>query len=308
MYLAQSLTPFVIGLVLYGFTGFVIAPLSSYIAGARAQMPVTRALTTAYAFFNVGGVLGPLFAWSLGDRVTLRGAYGLACVIFTLSTVTVTLTGDQPIEPSNGDRRAAGLLRNRRFATFLLISAVFLFGGYLSWPLTPNYLQSLRDIPARTIWLFGALNSLGMVTISFTLGHLSAKRGIFIIQTLVIASILFFWRGPGMVWYGLAYLLAGGYRTLRSFISAQVESLVQPANLGLAFGAVETTIGLVMVAAPPLAGWLYQRTPESPYTVSLGVLLLALPLTALISPGRARLPRWIRTSFNHKHRRKEAGG
>ena len=59
MALANSLPFFVIGLILYGMTGFVLAPMNSYIASIRGNLSVGRALTLVSGLYSLGAVLGP---------------------------------------------------------------------------------------------------------------------------------------------------------------------------------------------------------------------------------------------------------
>jgi MFS family permease len=300
MFLADSLTPFVISLVIYGFTGFVISPLSSYITAARGDWSVQRALTTAYAAFNVGGVIGPLLAFSIADHLTLRATYGLATAIFTISTATLFLLRPQPVQPDAGTGRGGALLRNTHFLRFLTIAGVILIGGYLSWPLTPNFLQAERGVPVRAIWLFGALNSMGMTLVSLWLGRLATRQSLVILQIVAATSILFFWQTTSTLWFALAYFLAGGFRTFRSLISAHVETLVRPSNLGLAYGAVETMIGVVALAAPPAAGLLYEQMPALPFIVSLGVLVSILPFSIRMLPRTRVGPVLARSSYERE--------
>lgn len=299
MFLAESLTPFVVGLVIYGFTGFVISPLSSYITAARGDWPVQRALTTAYAAFNVGGVIGPLLAFTVADHLTLRSTYGLAAAMFTVSTATLFLLSHQPVEPDGGVGIGGALLKNAHFLRFLTIAGVILIGGYLSWPLTPNFLQAQRGVSVRAIWLFGSFNSMGMTLVSLWLGRLETKRSIVLLQIVVAASIVLFWRTSSPPWFALAYFLAGGFRAIRSLISAHVETLVRRSNMGLAYGAVETTIGVVMLAAPPAAGLLYDRLPELPFIVSLVVLVAILPVSLRLIPRTEARPTLVAGSYEH---------
>ena len=59
MALANSLELFVVGLLLYGLTAFVAAPMSSYVADMRGRASVGRAFTLNQALYNVGAVADP---------------------------------------------------------------------------------------------------------------------------------------------------------------------------------------------------------------------------------------------------------
>jgi len=79
----------------------------------------------------------------------------------------------------------------------------------------------------------------------------------------------------------LAYFLLGGYKAIRSLLIAQVEKLVQPANLGLAYGVIETVTGLTLMIAPPIAGALYTNNPDSVFTFTLILLIPSIIFTLL---------------------------
>lgn len=62
MALAGSLPLFVTGLLTYGLTSFVVAPMNSYITSVRGGWSVERALTIVSSMFHLGAVAGPLSA------------------------------------------------------------------------------------------------------------------------------------------------------------------------------------------------------------------------------------------------------
>ena len=79
-----------------------------------------------------------------------------------------------------------------------------------------------------------------------------------------------------MVWYGLAFLFVGGYRTARSLAIAQVQSLVHPANMGLAYGLSETITSSANIIVPFIAGFLYNQNPNIIFPISLILIAIAL--------------------------------
>ncbi len=287
MFLAPSLPLFVAGLMLYNFTGFVMAPLNSYITSARGRWSVARALTTTSALFNLGGVVGAPLGGLLGGRLGLRQVYGVTALIFLLSTLMITRVQHYSGNgvPARGSARA--LLRTPRFLGFVGVIFFTLFALYVNWPLTPNYLEQVHDVPLGMIGVFGSLNSLGMVVLNLTLGRLAPRLGFVLAQVLVAGSALFLWRGTGALWFGMGYFLAGGYRAARNIAVSMVEGMVEPSRLGLAYGVLETASSLVMVLAPPVAGLLFRVDPPLPYPVSLLLIGLALLFTLRLQVGRA---------------------
>jgi MFS family permease len=284
MYMATSLSVFTVGIVLYSLTGFVISPLDSYITNARSQWSVARALTTIGAMYSLGAVFGPPIGGWVADRFELRSVFGLAFITLIVSTSTILFAGPQPVE----EREAGGSFRDAfagaGMARFLPLVFVSIFAMYLSWPLTPNFLQNERGMSVTQIGLFGAFNGAGLVLLNLGLGRLNARRGFVIAQIAVAASVVFIWLGGGAPWFAAGYLLAGAYRTAQSLLLAQAEGLVRRADLGLVYGAIETVSGSVIVLAAPIAGLLYGLQPALPFPVGLLLIVISLMLTPWLAP------------------------
>jgi len=94
---ARNLSGFVVGMLMYGLTSAVLAPMNSYISHARGDWPVGRAVTFASAAFSIGAILGPLVGGALGERFGLREVYWLAAVLFLVSTVVILFIREQPV-------------------------------------------------------------------------------------------------------------------------------------------------------------------------------------------------------------------
>ena len=284
MYLANNLPLFVAGMVMYHLTAFVISPLNSYITAARGKWTVARALTTTNAMFSVGTIVGASLGGTVGELLGLRSIFGLATIPFAISTVIALIIKHQPIEVPQKARRYQAVLSNTTLARFLALASIVLFGMYLSWPLTPNYLQNVRHVTVREIGTLGSINALGLVLLNLSIGRMIASRGYVISQLVVGASTLLLWLGTGIPFFALGYFLAGGFRIARSLTVAQAEGLVSRANLGLVYGITETMMGLVAIIAPPVAGLLYRVSPTLPYPVSLGIIGVSLFLTTRFLP------------------------
>ena len=289
---AHSLGVFVAGLLIYGLTSFVMAPMNSYITAARGKMSVGRALTLVSAMYNLGAIFGPALGGVIGDRYGLRTVYPIATSITVVSTVMIFFIHRQPAHSQAGSISRLSLVKNPRFTGLLALVLVIMFALYLPQPLTPNFLQNQRQLSLSAIGQLGSIANLGNAILMLSLGHLDTLLAIGLGQAAVGIFSLLIWRGSGMLWYGLGYFCIGGYRLCRSMISAQVRPIVHPAQLGLAYGLVETVNSLTMILAPILAGFIYQRNPGSIYAVSLGLIGLSFLATLVFlnrRQARARL-------------------
>jgi DHA1 family multidrug resistance protein-like MFS transporter len=284
MFLAGSLPLFAVGLVIYSLTYFVMSPLSSYITEARGAWPVARALTTTGAFFNLGVAVGPILGGVIAERIGLREVYGVAAGLFVPSTALILLIQSQPTVPHDGGSRYRNLLAHREFLGFLALAFLVMFGLYLSWPLTPNFLHSVRAVSLGQIGILGTFNALGGVALNLALGRLSPRRGYLIGQFVTGASVMLLWRTTGMPWFALGYFLAGSLRPTRSMVTAQVETLVSRAEIGTAYGIAESAQSVALFLAPILAGALFEVDPALPFPVSLAVIVVMLGLTFRLAP------------------------
>ncbi len=290
MAFARQLPLFTFALILYSLTTFVVAPLNSYVTAARGKWTVERALTLVSATFSAGMVLGPLLGGWLGDHFGLRSLYISAGFFFILSTSLIYALPPQPLHASAQSFSAASILQNKRYWNFLALIALVIFTLHLPQPLAPNFLQDERGLSLSQIGLLGSLGSIGNVIFNLGLGQFGAFTGLVFSQIAVALYALLLWQGTGIPLYGIAYLLLGGYRSARSLAAAHVNSLIHDAQMGLAYGITETASALPFIIAPPIAGYLYAASPETPFTLSLFLIPLGILLTLIFFPRRKKEP------------------
>ena len=288
MALANSLLLFTIGLVLYSLTTFVIAPLNSYVTAARGKWSVARVLTLISAVFSLGMVLGPLLGGWLGDNYGLHSLYLASVIIFVFSTAFIFALPPQPIHDFAADFSSKELLKNKEYLAFLALLFVVIFALYLPQPLTQNFLQDERGLSLSQIGLLGSLGALGNVILNLLFGQMKTRTGFLLGQLATALFTLFIWRGSGMIYFSIGYFLLGGYRAARSLAAAHVNSLIDDAQMGLAYGLTETVSAFPLILAPPLAGYLYAANPASPLTLGLFLIFVGIILTLIFFPHPKR--------------------
>ncbi len=277
---ARSLVVFSIGIILYSVTVFVIAPLNSYITSARGKLSVEQVLTTNNAAFYLGGIAGPLIGGSLAQSMGIRSIYFFAFGCFVISSVIILFIKPQQTEVKLKNP-AGDLLKNKRFLYYLPVILMVYFALFFPQPLAPNFLKNQRLVSLQTIGTLGAITNLGNVLINLLFGLLPPQIGLILGQLFVAIFAALIWKFTQMPILVLAYFLLGGYRATRSLLIAQVEKLVQPGNLGLAYGVVETITGIALIAAPPIAGAIYTNNPDSVFGVTLILIIPAIIITLL---------------------------
>ncbi len=279
MALASSLGVFLVGLMLYGLTSSVVAPLNTYVQAARGDWSVGRAVSFVSAAHHVGGIFGPIIGGIVAENYHLRAVYFAAGVLFAISTLIVLFIRKQSIESLVKVEGDAHLMQNQRFMSMLGVIALVMVAVTLPQPLTANFLQNQRGLSLAHIGQLGALGALGSVLMMLGLGHLPASQAMLIGQGGLVLFAGLIWGGGSFLWYGLGYLFLGGYRLCRAMAVTLVQPLVREYEVGLAFGVVESAALLAFVIAPMLAGFLYDWQPASVYPISLLVLALAFLLS-----------------------------
>jgi MFS family permease len=277
MAMAGSLGAFVAGMLIYGLTSFVSAPLNSYIAAARGKMRVGRALTVVQSFYNFGAVLGPTAGGLIAEKISLAAIYQAAFVFFVISTAVILLIRKQVNTPAPHEiAPAAPILHNKRFLIFLPFVLLTTFSTYLPQPFTPNFLQNQRHLTLGEIGGLGSFSSFGTAILALSLGSLNPIAGLIAGQALVAMYAVLIWQGTNLGWYGIGFFCIGGFRLARSLILAFTRTLIDTRLTGIAFGFVEMVNGLAVFAAPRLAGYLYNQEPASVYLVALIAIALSL--------------------------------
>lgn len=284
MALAKSLPVFIVGLILYGLTGSVMAPMNSYITTVRGNLSIGRALTFTSGLYNVGAILGPVSGGFIANNLGLRTVYILAAIIFVISTVIVLFIEKNP-QPHHADEvsvNGTGLLKNTRFLIFLGIAMVSIFTLYFPQPFTPSYLQNQHHLPLSSIGLYGAIGSLGNAVAMLALGNLNAVTSFIIGQAWLLVFSVIYLKADLPLWFGIGYFFIGGYRLCRSMVLAIARSLIHPRQTGLAYGMVETVNSVAVIIAPILAGIIYKQNPYLIYRISILLVSAVMAINVLI--------------------------
>jgi predicted MFS family arabinose efflux permease len=280
---AQSLPLFIAGMLLYGFTAFVAAPLNTYVTAARGPWSIGRALTLISATFNLGIFIGPLLGGYLGDQYGLRTVYFVAASIFIFSTTLIFFLSAQPISPPDPADPPASLLKNPAYLGYLAFGFFIMLALYLPQPFSPKFLQEIRGLSLAQIGLLGSIGGLGNTTLNYLLGHIKNPRYGFILGQATVALFAFIlWQFSALPLLMIAYFIFGGSRAARTLYIAQIRPLVHPSQLGLAYGIAETIGSLVIATAPVMVGFLYNWQPISIYPVSLAAVTIGMLLTLVL--------------------------
>ncbi|MCE7950807.1 MAG: MFS transporter [Xanthomonadales bacterium PRO7] len=248
------------------------------------------------AMDNFGAVIGPLVAAAmLAAGMSLRHVFLWAIVPGVVVIVLALFLKDVPREPAQKPVAFTWTLREfpPAFRRYLIVLALFTLGNSSNMFL----LLRARDLglPQAQVPILWALTSLVAALLSTPLSSLSDRLG----RTRLIVS--------GWIVYAIFYLILGmqtdntwalwpmfaGYGVFLAATEgaekAMVADLVPRESSGTAFGWYNLVVGLFLLPASVVFGWLWQL--ESPlFAFGFGsgcALVAALLLKFWVEPARA---------------------
>jgi predicted MFS family arabinose efflux permease len=287
MAVAEALPLYLVGLFCYGLTAFVSSPLSSYVTAARGEWPISTVLSLTTATFGLGMVLGPVTGGWIGDQYGMRTSFWIASAVFVLSTVFLFFVERQPIDHHDPEAPPPHLLRNRRFLGFMIVLGFAVFAMYLAQPLTPNFLESVRELSLSETGLIFTMGALGNSLLAITFSRSNPRSGFLFAQSLVILFALLIWKGSSLPVFALGYFLLGGFRAARPLAMAQARELVHDSQMGISYGIMDTINAVIFILTPPLAGFLFEQDPTIVYPLAIGLIVASIIISYLFSPRKA---------------------
>jgi predicted MFS family arabinose efflux permease len=287
MFAARDLRVFVPALIAFTFTGFVIAPINAYVSAARGEQSVQRAITMVSAGFWAGTIFSPALGGLIARLWSLRMVFGVATLAFVISSIAVLFVTPQPRDaPAQGRRRYAGLFANRRFLGFLALMFVAMLAMQVGLPFMPNFVVEARGFDVGLVGLLGSANSLGTVILQLTIGQRLPRRGFMVAQACLALSLVLMLLTTTQGWLFVVYFLRAGWYVAHSLSAAQVGRVVAGAEIGLAYGIIETVSAIATIGGSLAAGLLYARSASLPLVVSVVMIAASIPLVWRFAPRR----------------------
>jgi MFS family permease len=287
MAVARTQQVFVVGMLIYGFTSFIVAPLNSYITSIRGSWSVQRAVTFSSAALQVGAIAGPMLGGWIAQTGGLSVVFRYSTGLFLASTLVIFLARRPVVQDQQETAiHISSPLTNPRFFGLLVIVFFTIFALNLPTQLTSIYLQEVHHLSLQQIGTTGTIAGIGTAVIMFSLGGLRAPTGMLVGQLLIAGFSFVMWRGQSAMAFFTGYLFIGGTRLYRSMTLAFARPLVKVGDIGLAYGLVETGNALAIILAPLASGFLYNYQPEVVYTISLVALALTITINGLLLPKK----------------------
>jgi predicted MFS family arabinose efflux permease len=125
----------------------------------------------------------------------MRMSFFAAAVMFLLSNGFIFFIERQPIDHHDPEAPPPKLMSNQRFVILMGVLAFAIFSMYLSQPLTPNFLASVRGLSLSETGIIFTAGALGNSLMSILFSRVPPHRGFLIAQAMVILFALLIWKG-----------------------------------------------------------------------------------------------------------------
>jgi MFS family permease len=259
----------IVGSLLYWGSAGCLPAVHAYIAHASEKKDLNRNFSLIYAAFAVGLVVFPTVGGFVAERVGFPLLLFTAAAFYAVSTLMVVAVKAQPIAPAAAGFGFREVLSNSRLMVICTVSVFIFLAMYLGQPLAPNYLEEVVGLELAWIGFLGSAHALGATVLGVVLGRLSeGVTGLVVGQALVLASFLLLLRFHALSLLALSFFLRGAYNACRALALGQMGRVTGETASGLAYGLLNTAMGLPAVLAPYMAAWLYTSRPALPLVVS----------------------------------------
>jgi DHA1 family multidrug resistance protein-like MFS transporter len=271
------------GFLLYFGSGCGLPAFQSYIAHASEGRNLNRTFSLVYAAFELGLIVFPTVGGWLAEAAGFGLPLILAVFFYVVSTVMVVFVDEQPITRAAKGIGFQDVLSNKRLVSICALSIVVFLALYLGQPFAPNYLQEVVGIDLSWIGFMGSAHALGATVLGVVLGRLSEGIAGFVLgQALVGVSLILMLHTRAIPVLSVAFFLRGAYNACRALALGLAGKVMGETNAGLAYGLLNSAIGMSMVLAPFMAAWLYTTRTDLPFLVAAGMIVVAMGISVAV--------------------------
>ncbi|MCJ7619375.1 MAG: MFS transporter [Anaerolineae bacterium] len=273
----------IVGFLLYwGSTGCLPA-FHAYVAHASDRKDLNRNFSLIYAAFAVGMIIFPTVGGFLAERVGFPLALCTAAAFYAVSTLLVVAVREQPVAPTTAGFGLRDVLSNSRLMIICTVSVFIFLAMFLGQPFAPNYVEEVVGLELVWIGFLGSAHALGATVLGVVLGKLSeGVAGLVVGQALVLVSLLLLLRFQAIPVLALSFFLRGAFNACRALTLGQMGKVMGETASGLAYGLLNTAMGLPWVLAPYMAAWLYTSRPALPFMVSAAMIAAMMIVSVVL--------------------------
>ncbi|MCX6029167.1 MAG: MFS transporter [Chloroflexi bacterium] len=287
-------------LMLEYVSGSLVGPsFMAFVAEQAADENRGRVFGIINGIFLSVTVIGPALGGFLAFRYGFQPMLTVAAVMYVGAAV-LRVWMATAVRFGAGDKAERPTLRSLRMGVggmFAMLTA----GGLVTWllvtdgvqdvaftlsgDLQPLYLAQFGGLDAQQIGWLASVRGVGMIAATLLAGWLSDRHGErrviaagFLLQFL--ALMVFVQTREAIGFAVAAGILGLGFGTLIPAYDSLISKAIPEKMRGIAFGVFGTSIGLISLPAPWLAGQLWERSsPQMPFVVTaLAALICVLPV------------------------------
>jgi len=281
--LARDWPQSIVGFALYWASTGCLPAFHAYVAHASDTEDLNRNFSLMYAAFSVGLIIFPTVGGLIAENVGFPMALVTSAAFYAVSTVLVVAVREQPLAPASPGFGFREAFANRRLV-ILCILAVFIFLAlFLGQPFAPNYLEEVVGLDLAWIGFLGSAHALGATVLGVALGRMSEGIGGLVLgQGLVLVSLAILLRFEAIPVLALPFFLRGAFSATRALALGQMGKVVGETASGLAYGLLDTAMGVPWVLGPYMAAWLYTVRPDLPFLTSAGMIGVMMIVTVVL--------------------------
>lgn len=274
-------------------------PAMNAYAAARAPAGMSGlvfgVINSGYA---AGMIASPILGGWLAQVIGTRNVF-LITFVFFLASVAVLCFVDQQAPSASSSRGSAhtedaaagyaGLLRQKRFARFVVTYSCMAVAYYMVQPLIPQYLGYEMGTSFAFIGLTGSIMSLGQSVITVMLGRCADRWGTVVAlggNALVFsAAMLGLVTARSLALLAGVLFLAGAFMAGQGVALAGVGEVLGGSPTGRAFGLFNLAVAASSIVGPYAGGVLYERSPAVPF-LACAAAFAAMSLVLLFCEPR----------------------
>jgi MFS family permease len=285
--LARDWPQSIIGFSLYWASTGCLPAFHAYVASASDRKDLNRNFSLMYAAFAVGLIVFPTIGGAMAEKVGFPVALVTAAAFYAVSTVLVVAVQEQPVIPASPGFGFREVLSNGRLIILCVVSVFIFLALFLGQPFAPNYLEEVVGLDLVWIGFLGSAHALGATLLGVALGRLSEGVGGLVVgEALVLASLLILLGSQAIPFLALSFFLRGAFNASRALALGQMGRIIGESASGLAYGLLNTAMGLPWVLAPYMAAWLYTWRPALPFAASAAMIAVMMIVTAVLLGDR----------------------
>lgn len=266
---------------------------SAYVVGRSQKDKVASTFTTLVAAWGIGYTFAPTVAGYLAETIGMQPVFFLTTAFYFITTVIITRISSQfprkgePTLKSTQPTLDSSTSTRRRILFLSVLFAAVMFILSLVFPLVPQFLHDVYKYDVALIGILGSFTYFGGSTLSLLIGKIGDKYGkttsVSVSMICVAFALTIFVSVNNIPLLIVASFIRGASFPMWALIGATVGLIVPSASRARWISVVQTMTQVVSILAPYVGGFLYARSPQTPFLIVI-IAALVLSFLAQVKP------------------------